>query len=590
VKKHLLFAVAASFLLLAAPVSAQQPAPTSPGAAPRPAPLPGTVIIPASAFLDELGLRHRNTDAAGLRTDWVFNNTAVTMTTETNLITRIEVPEAGDYYLYARGQGDASNTFAVAVGDAVTGPEFGGGPLGWKRAARTFTLPAGRADVKITRIRPPATFDLVVLSKNPNLTAEDLRPYQLDPAVRLLHEYRIPQSNAVKFGDVNGDGKTDFMVLEPNFSAHVYDNGGKELWSYTAPTEYTRERSEFEAPGLLWDFDHDGRAEVVHWRFIDGQEWLVMADGRTGEIKRKALWPTKPLPHVYNNFRLAIAKLTPGQPNELVSFTDFGGGMNITAWDANLKPLWSHDETRAKDNLGHYVYPVDLDSDGLDEVLLGSLLLDTDGRKIWDRFDLLPNNRDHADSYKFADLDGDGKLDIISSNSETGVFVYDAGTGRVKWENTAEHSQQLAVGHFIKGAPGPQVVIGGRTYGNRQIGEPYLSSQLFWFDNQGNRLGKWPGQPLNGNPDFVLGDWKGDGATDLFWFKFHINDKGTGDLYFPDGVFHMFDFDAGGGEEVITLAGGVLRVWGYANAPKGGADRKKDLNYLKRAVVNHTHY
>jgi hypothetical protein len=588
-KKHVLFAVAAS-LLLGGTLHAQQPAATSPGAAPRPAPLPGTVVIPASAFLDELGLRHRNTDAAGLKADWIFNNTAVTMTTETNLITRVQVPEAGDYYVYARSQGDANNTFAVAVGDAVTGPEFGGGPLGWKKAARTFTLAAGRADVKITRIRPPATFDLVVLSKNPNLTAEDLRPYQLDPAVRLLHEYKVPQGNAVKFGDVDGDGKTDFMVLEPNFSAHVYDNGGKELWSYTAPTEYTRERSEFEAPGVLWDFDHDGRAEVVHWRFIDGQEWLVMADGRTGEIKKKTPWPTKPLPHVYNNFRLAIAKLTPGQPNQLVSFTDFGGGMNITAWDADLKALWSHDETRAKDNLGHYVYPVDLDGDGLDEVLLGSLLLDTDGKKVWDRFDLLPNNRDHADSYKFADMDKDGKLDIISSNSETGVFVYDAATGRVKWENTAEHSQQLAVGNFIKGAPGPQVVIGGRTYGNRSIGEPYLSSQLFWFDNEGNRLGKWPGQPLNGNPDFVLGDWKGDGTTDLFWFKFHINDKGTGDLYFPDGVFHMFDFDAGGGEEVITLANGTLRVWGYANAPKGGADRKKDLNYLKRAVVNHTHY
>ena len=126
------------------------------------------MVIPASAFLDELGLRHRNTDAAGLKADWIFNNTAVTMTTETNLITRVQVPEAGVYYLYARSQGDANNTFAVAVGDAVTGPEFGGGPLGWKKASRTFTLPAGRADVKITRIRPPARWYQSAMPMLPN--------------------------------------------------------------------------------------------------------------------------------------------------------------------------------------------------------------------------------------------------------------------------------------------------------------------------------------------------------------------------------------------------------------------------------------
>ncbi len=59
------------------------------------------------------------------------------------------------------------------------------------------------------------------------------------------------------------------------------------------------------------------------------------------------------------------------------------------------------------------------------------------------------------------------------------------------WQNTAEHSQQLAVGNFLKGVPGPQVVIGGRTYGNRSIGEPYLSSQLFWFDNKGELLKRY---------------------------------------------------------------------------------------------------
>ncbi|RYY14790.1 MAG: VCBS repeat-containing protein, partial [Chitinophagaceae bacterium] len=128
--------------------------------------------------------------------------------------------------------------------------------------------------------------------------------------------------------DVNGDGLADFMVLEPNFSAHVYDNSGKELWQYKAPEANVRERSEFEAPGVIWDFDKDGKADVAHWRMIDDKEWLVIADGITGQIKKQTEWPTKPMPHVYNNFRLAIAKLTPGAPNELAVFTDYGGAIN----------------------------------------------------------------------------------------------------------------------------------------------------------------------------------------------------------------------------------------------------------------------
>jgi hypothetical protein len=293
---------------------------------------------------------------------------------------------------------------------------------------------------------------------------------------------------------------------------------------------------------------------------------------------------------VYNNFRLAIAKLHPGQPNDIVVFTDMGGTQHINAYTAALKPLWQHTERRKKDNLGHYIYPVDLNNDGLDEVLVGSLLLDSKGKEIWNRFDLLPDNHDHADSYKFIDMNSDGKLDIATANSETGVFIYEGLTGKILWQNTAEHSQQLAGGNFLKNVPGPQVVVGGRTYGNREAGEPYLSSQLYWFDNLGNLVKKWPGNPINGNPDFVRGNWRGDGSTDLFWHKFRLNDAGTGELYFPDPVFHMFDFTGQGAEEVITLNRDRLCVYGSRRAQHGGPDGKKNLEYLKSTVVNHTHY
>lgn len=549
----------------------------------------GTVIIPASDFIDEIPKGNIITDAGSLRTSWVFNNTGIVLNSNVNLIAEVTIPEDGTYNLFVRSQGERANGFKVAVYDKVTDSVFGQQPLGWKRGG-SFNLKKGKTYVKITRITPGSgsVFDVLVLTKNNSIKDEDVIPYQLPDDVKLLKEYKIPSSGAVKFGDVDGDGLTDFMVLEGDFSAHVFNNAGKELWSYKAPEANVRERSEFEAPGVLWDFDHDGKAEVIHWRMIDGKEMLVMADGQTGKIKKQTDWPTKPMPHVYNNFRLAIAKLTPGAPNELAVFTDFGGTINVCAYDANLKQLWIHTENRKKDNLGHYIYPVDLNNDGIDEVLVGTLLLDSKGKEIWNRFDLLPDNHDHADSYKFADVNHDGKVDLVTANSETGIFVYEAMTGKIIWENVAEHTQQIQVGNFLKNASTPQIVAGGRTYG--KAGEPGLSSQLYWFDNTGKKLLKWPGNPINGNPDFVHGNWQGNGKDELFWHKFHINDNGKGTLYFPDMVFHMFDFMGKGAEEVITLSRGWLRVYGYKNAHYTGKDSKKNLMYLKNTVVNHTHY
>lgn len=552
--------------------------------------MPGTIIVPASDFLDRNPKGNIISDAGALNTDWIFNNTAIVLNSETNLISRINIPQAALYYLYVRSQGNRGAGFKVSVGDKVSAETFGTEVLSWKKAG-TFQLKKGITDIKITRIDPSPVVDVLVLSTNPNLTEEDIKPYQLNPDVQLIKEYKIPATGTVKFGDVNGDKKTDFMAISRDWTTTVFDNSGTELWSWKAPEENTRLRSEFEAPGLLWDFDSDGSAEVVHWRFIENKEWLVIADGRTGNEIRKTEWPTKALPHVYNNFRLAIAKLTKAAPNELVVFTDYGGTMNVTAYKSDLSLLWQHTENRKKDNLGHYVYPLDFDKDGIDEVLVGSLLLNSKGKEIWNRFDLLNDNHDHADSYKFADIDKDGKLDILISNSETGVYAIKAMTKELIWQNVAEHSQQIQVGDFLKNVPGPQVVIGGRTYGLKQTPEPGLSSQLFWFDNKGTLVSMWPnGYPLNGNPDFVVGNWKGKGKPQLFWYKFKIDQKGEGDLYFPDGVFHMFDFTGRGAEEVITLSRGIMRVFGSKTASHSNKDLKADLNYLRSKVVNHTHY
>ena len=551
---------------------------------------PAPVVIDASVFVDELQKGHTVTDAARLDADWIFNNTALVMGSRSNYVVSVDVPEAGTYHLFARTHGRDGSAFRVAVDDVPIADDLGDAPLRFEHAG-AFTLEAGPTPLRLMQIDGAPVLDVLVLTRNDGFTEADLRPLELGPDVVLLRTYAIPRSGAVKFGDLTGDGRMDLLVLTRDYSAHAFDHDGRALWVYEAPEAGRRARSSFEAPGLVWDLDGDGAAEAVHWRQTDdGREWLVAADGATGAVKLQTPWPTRPMPHAYNNFRLAAARLAPGDPRHVVAFTDMGGRISVTAYDGALRQVWQHVEEKQKDHLGHYVYPVDLDGDGLDEVLVSALLLDHEGREIWNRFDLFYDHHDHADSYRFADLDGDGHKEIVAAHSEVGAFVYDARTGATVWQHTAEHTQQVETGRFLEGVPGPQVAMGARTYGNREAGEPYLSAQVWWFTPTGELVSKWPGKPLNGNPVFVKGDWTGDGGEALFWHKFRMRPDGTGALYFAEPVFHMFDFLGDAAEEVIALGRGTLHVYGYRGADASADPTPASPDYLKRRVANHTHY
>ncbi|MCM3873968.1 MAG: hypothetical protein ND895_25045 [Pyrinomonadaceae bacterium] len=522
---------------------------------------------------------------------WLFNNSALMMRSQAFIYAKAEIPQAGTYYLWVRSHGRQGSSFRVSVGDKQPTTLFGNEPLTWKTGG-SVELKQGLIDVVLSRIvlgvnNVGSTFDALVLTRNADFKEADLKALELIDDVVLLKEYAIPRSSAVKFGDVDGDRKTDFFVVTRNYDGHVFNHDGRELWSYENEQEGAGARAGFEAPGLVWDLDRDGFAEVVHYRLTGGKEWLVVSDGRTGAIKFKTAWPTKPMPHEYNNFRLAIAKLSGNYPSNILAFTDSGGTISVTAYTGELKQLWQHVENREKDHLGHYVYAVDLNKDGIDEVVTSPpLVLDAAGRVLWNRFDVFDDNHDHCDSIRFYDLDNDGQLEFLAPHSEAGVVVFRSRDGAVMWRHAAEHSQQLEVGNFLRGMPGPHIAVNARTYG--RSGEPGLSAQLHWFDAQGKLLSKWPANPLNGNPDFVKGDWKGDGSEELFWYKFKLTNEGKGVLYLKQDAYHMFDFMGLGSDQVIARGGTTLQVYGYKyTKPKAGLNR--DFNYWKK-VANHTHY
>jgi hypothetical protein len=588
-------------------VSAQRPAPI-PQHHDAARQLPGTIVVPASDFFASIPAGDSN-DGRFPAGEWFFNNDTINMSVAGDVTANVPVKEAGVYHLFVRSIGTASSSFRVSIDGKEDAGAYGHGALAWQRGG-DFALKPGTVEIRLTSIVPRPSLNVLVLTRNADFKEDDLKALELPPEVKLLHEYRIEPSNIVKFGDVDGSNRFAILDITSDYSAIMYANDGHELWRWTAPAKDARLRGEFEAPAILWDFHRTGRDELAHWRMIDDKEWLVLCDGRTGEILKKVPWPAPPMPHVYNNYRMAVAKFHKDSdgPDTLLVLSDTGGLISLTAYDKDLNQLWQHSEHRDKDYFGHYIYPFDVNGDGIDEVFISHLCLDANGNEVWNNAKYFEKNNDHMDAMEFFDIDGDGKPELLTSQSDVGTLAYNARNGDILWQILSDHSQQITAGYILADSSTPQVITNGRTYipmvrptgampgqgpmrmtvppGEIGIGGG-LGAQLYWFDNRGKLLETWPAHPLNGNPNFVRGDWYGNGKRTYFWYRFKLEPDGNATLFFKGEVYHMFDFDHTGADQVITLDGGTLRVYGNAGVVPHSV--KRDAEY-RRTIANHTHY
>jgi hypothetical protein len=591
--------------------------------------LPGTIVIPAADFIANIPLGDSNDGRfpAGV---WFFNNSVVNMSVADDLVATVPVKEAGVYHLFVRSIGTATSSFHVKIDGKEDPGSFGTGPVAWVKGG-DFALKPGKVEVRLSSITPRPSINVMVLTKNADFKEDDLKAMELPPEVKLLREYKIANSNIVKFGDVDGSGKYAIVDILNDYSTIVYANDGHELWRWTAPPTTQGDPRGNEAAGVLWDFHHTGRDELAHWREdAAGKEWLVLCDGETGKVIKQVAWPAPALPHVDNNYRMAVAKFhkESNGPDTLLVLTDTGGTITLAAYDKDLNLQWQHMEHRDKDYFGHYIYPWDVNGDGIDEVVISHLCLDANGKEVWNNGKYFYKNNDHMDAMEFFDINGDGKPELLIGQSDVGTLAYNAQTGAMLWQNLSDHTQQITAGYILGNSKTPQVVSNGRTYGaptprpagaqpglraagggggggfNRQQGPPDqmggggggLGAQLYWFDNVGRLLETWPAHPLSGNPNFVRGDWFGTGKRTYFWFRFKLEPDGNATMYFKGEAYHMFDFEHTGADQVITMEGGggfgpggtqTMRVYGYS----GITPHAKPCDVeCRKLIANHTHY
>ena len=275
-------------------------------------------------------------------------------------------------------------------------------------------------------------------------------------------------------GDLDGDGRYDFVVKTPtggtdpwdlvytpavtNCRLSAYNADGKHLW--TREHGWNIEMGAWYSPYFVADMDGDGKAEVItklaplspDYRDPDGRvqrgpEYLAILNGLTGEVIDKAPWPERAAPDPvgdYNHYasrnQIALAYLDGKTPCAIVERGTYGK-MIVDAWclkDGKMTRLWRFNNEfmprRFRGQGDHACLCDDVDGDGCDEVIIGSLCLDQDGTVLWN------TGRGHSDAHYYGDIDPQRPGMEISYVYETrqraggGLFVADPVTGEEIWK------------------------------------------------------------------------------------------------------------------------------------------------------------
>ena len=294
----------------------------------------------------------------------------------------------------------------------------------------------------------------------------------------------------VAYADLDGDGELDFVVKTPagnvdpwylywrpstdTYKLEAYKSDGQHLWTYEMG--WAIEQGTWYSPFIVYDFNGDGKAEVVvksgvsdpdprdftgrYTDYVNGQgkgivitgpEYVTVLDGMTGQPIAQDDWISRDpffeeiKDHSYNyasRNQLSVAYLDGVNPHIIVLRGTYNL-MMAKAYRLNGKKLelaweWDNRNLREPGNSywgcgGHTTVVADVDYDGFDEVILGTCALDHDGSPLW------TTELGHNDGGYIGDILPERPGLEIYYNIESGrpdgngMCMVDARTGEIIW-------------------------------------------------------------------------------------------------------------------------------------------------------------
>jgi rhamnogalacturonan endolyase len=408
-------------------------------------------------------------------------------------------------------------------------------------------------------------------------------PSQAYTSIRLQDD--VKSVDRVGLGDLNGDGIYDFVVKHPTgridpgrrvaspdtYKIDGYDGRtGAFLWRIDLG--WNINLGIWFSPMVVRDLDGDGKAEVClrtapyaatrEQAFdpgrpfvLDGPEYLAVYDGETGKEIDKVDWIERGNVTDWadrsgnrsSRHMMGVAYLDGRTPSVLVVRGTYGL-MKVDAWTLRgkkLQKVWRWTNERAPFKYHgqgqHSIKVADIDGDGFDEILNGSIAIDHDGRTLW------CTGLGHGDRFYVSDIDPQRPglevwYTIEDPHPQNGVSLWDARRGTLLFGTTeATNDNQVAGG--LCGDIDPSLP-GAECWGDK-----------FFFSAQGRVL-DGPVPPQN-----ELVWWDGDLLREIHTRGVISKWKGAEIGRTEGSVQHVADIVGDWREEIVTFIDGALRVY-----------------------------
>ncbi|MBN2594257.1 MAG: hypothetical protein JXA81_12185 [Sedimentisphaerales bacterium] len=406
-----------------------------------------------------------------------------------------------------------------------------------------------------------------------------LSEIEVKPAGQAVSYLSIPLNGDYDFqqvgiADLDGDGKYEYLIKQPNFNTDPYQQPG--YWKKSTTTYkieayrmdgtmmwrhdmgWSIEAGIWYSPWIVYDVDGDGKAEVYckagegdprdeKGLVQTGPEYLVKLDGQTGQVVSKTSWLSRDGYPDYNyycrNF-LTVAYLD-GKIPSLIMQRGTYNLIKTKALDKDFNQVWYWESPQEKEKYhgqgSHGLITADIDADGRDELVIGAAVLDDNGKGLWTL------EMGHPDVCYVADIDpANPGLEVFygfETRQETdGICVVDAKTGRKLWAHKEPtrhiHAQGMAA-DVLADWPGMEVYAGERDLKKRWLYSATgkliefketgtLSPRALWWDADPQKevimsgaIRDWGGeamQPIQGRVIAVvdcLGDYREEVITSL---------------------------------------------------------------------------
>ncbi|MEZ5464677.1 MAG: FG-GAP-like repeat-containing protein [Lysobacteraceae bacterium] len=313
----------------------------------------------------------------------------------------------------------------------------------------------------------------------------------------------IDVSSALAIGDVDRDGDLDLIVGNLGSSNKLYLNNGSGVFSATGTPVSAEDNTTFSL--ALGDLDGDGDLDLV-----------------TGTSSgRLSTWQRNNGSGVFESVGTPIGNSTNSAEAVTLADVDADGDLDVL-----LANAFAHNLLYLNDGSGGFP-------------AVGRVVGTTSG--------------DYTRDAQFADIDGDGLLDLIVANdgNPTRLFLsgaVDGWIGGINLGNEVESTREVALGD-VDGDGDLDVVAANNGQPNRL----YLNDGYGGFPATGTAIGSESDKTYA----VALGDVDGDGDLDL------IAGSSLGDatrLYFNDGsgAFSGTGTVIDSGDNVLTLALGDL--------------------------------